>query len=310
MEHAADLWPDSIIRNGATRRRRCNVDADRRQDPAGADAVVNHWWQVPLYVTARGLTTSPIPDGERSSSRSSSISSTTGCCIAHERRRGGRVRAGAAAVAEFYRATDGALRGSASRSTINDDAERDAEPDPFARIATHASYDAERRSASGARWCRSTACSSGSARLSRQGSPVHFFWGSFDLAVTRFSGRRAPPHPGGVPDCPTAVTREAYSHEVSSCRLLAGQRRASAQPAFYSYAYPEPPGFATQRVPPGAAFEPRPSANSSCLTIRCAAQATPTRCCSISSRRPMPRRRIAAAGIAPRSNARWVSRAR
>ncbi len=84
-------------------------------------------------------------------------------------------------------------------------------------------------------------------------SPVHFFWGSFDLAVTRFSGRRAPPHPGGVPHLPDAVTREAYSQEVSSVGFWPGNEQMP-EPIFYSYAYPEPAGFAAAKVQPAAAI--------------------------------------------------------
>lgn len=84
-------------------------------------------------------------------------------------------------------------------------------------------------------------------------SPVHLFWGSFDLAVTRFSGREAPPHPGGIPNLPDAITREAYSHEVSSAGFWPGGGGVD-QPAFYSYAYPSPPGFSAARVQPDAAF--------------------------------------------------------
>jgi hypothetical protein len=83
-------------------------------------------------------------------------------------------------------------------------------------------------------------------------SPVHFFWGSFDLAVTRFSGRAAPPHPGGVPHLPDEITREAYSQEVSSLGFWPGNS-AVPTPLFYSYAYPEPEGFAQAKVQPGAA---------------------------------------------------------
>ncbi|HJW80517.1 MAG TPA: DUF5996 family protein, partial [Beijerinckiaceae bacterium] len=86
-------------------------------------------------------------------------------------------------------------------------------------------------------------------------SPVHFFWGSFDLAVTRFSGRPAPPHPGGVPGLPDAVTREAYSHEVASAGFWPGND-AFPHAAFYAYAYPEPAGFRDRKVTPGARFEP------------------------------------------------------
>jgi len=84
-------------------------------------------------------------------------------------------------------------------------------------------------------------------------SPVHFFWGSFDLAVTRFSGRPAPPHPGGVPHLPDKITREAYSQEVSSLGFWPGNA-AAPTPIFYSYAYPEPPGFADAKIQPNAAF--------------------------------------------------------
>src|SRR5581483_1117770 len=85
-------------------------------------------------------------------------------------------------------------------------------------------------------------------------SPVHFFWGSFDLAVTRFSGRRAPRHPGGVPNLPNAVAQEAYSHEVSSAGFWPGGGGPVEYPAFYSYAYPAPEGFAQAKVKPAAAF--------------------------------------------------------
>jgi hypothetical protein len=85
---------------------------------------------------------------------------------------------------------------------------------------------------------------------------VHFFWGSFDLATTRFSGAAAPTHPGGVPNCPDWVTREAYSHEVSSCGFWPGNE-AAPDPLFYSYAYPQPAGFANAAVlPAGARYEP------------------------------------------------------
>jgi len=91
------------------------------------------------------------------------------------------------------------------------------------------------------------------ARFCGKCSPVHFFWGSFDLAVTRFSGRSAPPHPGGVPHLPDAITREAYSQEVSSLGFWPGNA-AAPTPIFYSYAYPEPPGFKEAKVQPTAAF--------------------------------------------------------
>ncbi len=91
------------------------------------------------------------------------------------------------------------------------------------------------------------------ARFIGKASPVHFFWGSFDLAVTRFSGRTAPEHPGGFPNLPDEITREAYSHEVTSCGFWPGNREAP-DPVFYAYAYPTPEGFSQSTVRPEAAF--------------------------------------------------------
>ena len=130
-------------------------------------------------------------------------------------------------------------------------------PNPirFSEDRTHASYDA----AAAHRFWRALVQADRVFKLFRSGflgkaSPVHFFWGSFDLAVTRFSGRRAPPHPGGVPGLPDAVAREAYSHEVSSAGFWPGNE-AFPRAAFYSYAYPEPAGFRDRPVAPGADFD-------------------------------------------------------
>jgi hypothetical protein len=130
-------------------------------------------------------------------------------------------------------------------------------PDPlsFSQDQIHRSYDAD----AAHRFWRVLIQADRVLKLFRSGylgkaSPVHFFWGSFDLAVTRFSGRRAPLHPGGVPHLPDAVTREAYSHEVSSAGFWPGNDMFP-QPAFYSYAYPEPSGFRDCSVTPGAYFD-------------------------------------------------------
>ena len=129
-------------------------------------------------------------------------------------------------------------------------------PDPvsFSQDAAHASYDPD----AVGRLLQILVNSDRVFKQFRTGflgkaSPVHFFWGSFDLAVTRFSGRRAPRHPGGVPNLPDAVAHEAYSHEVSSAGFWPGSG-AIDYPAFYSYAYPEPSGFRTAKVRPDAAF--------------------------------------------------------
>jgi hypothetical protein len=130
-------------------------------------------------------------------------------------------------------------------------------PDPirFSQDVTHASYDAD----AAHRFWRALVQIDRIFKHFRTGflgkaSPVHFFWGSFDLAVTRFSGRRAPPHPGGVPSLSDAVVREAYSHEVSSAGFWPGSD-AFPQAAFYSYAYPEPPGYRDHEVTAGARFD-------------------------------------------------------
>ena len=141
------------------------------------------------------------------------------------------------------------------------------------------------------------------ARFAGKCSPVHFFWGAGDLAVTRFSGRPAPEHPGGIPNLPDRVTREAYSHEVSSAGFWAGGGPV-AYPAFYSYAYPEPAGFAKAPVRPEGAFYSRIFASSSCPTTSCASRRRPTTRCS-SSCSPLTRpRRCWRRGIGRRSNAR------
>ncbi len=137
-------------------------------------------------------------------------------------------------------------------------------------------------------------------------SPVHFFWGSFDLAVTRFSGRRAPRHPGGVPHLSDAVACEAYSHEVSSAGFWPGSG-AIDYPAFYCYAYPEPRVFAPQRCAPRRRSSARRSANSSCPTTPCARRQTRTRPCWNSCKAPMKPRPMPPSGTATRWNPRWAS---
>ncbi|HEY7889856.1 MAG TPA: DUF5996 family protein [Steroidobacteraceae bacterium] len=215
---------------------------------------VNHSWQVPLYVTARGLGTSPIPFqneifemefdliGHRLLVRTSWGTERT---IALEPQ----------AVSDFYRRVIDLLDDMGIAVRIGDMPNEIANPVPFSRDRSHTAYDA---GAAHAFW-RVLVHADRLFKLFRSGflgkvSPVHFFWGSFDLAVTRFSGRVAPLHPGGVPGLPDAVAREAYSHEVSSAGFWPGND-AFPQAAFYSYAYPQPSGYREARVPPGARFE-------------------------------------------------------
>ena len=170
---------------------------------------------------------------------------------------------------------------------------------PFEQDHEHASYDAEQAT----RFWRALVqadrvLKAFRARFIGKASPVHFFWGSFDLAVTRFSGRRAPPHPGGVPNLPDWVAREAYSHEVSSCGFWPGGE-AHAAAVFYAYAYPEPEGFSTAPV----RRRPRATApnwgSSSCRTTRCGEPAPPMRRCSSSCRAATRRQPTAGAWDRP-----------
>jgi hypothetical protein len=215
---------------------------------------INHSWQVPLYVTARGLGTSPMPfSGE--------ILEMEFDFVAHllrARTSRGDERMLALEpqpVADFYARILGLLRGMDVPVTINDLPSELPRPIRFREDRTHAAYD----SAAVHRFWRALVKIHNVFTRFRSSflgkvSPVHFFWGSFDLAVTRFSGRTAPPHPGGVPGLSDAVVREAYSHEVSSAGFWPGNA-SFPHAAFYSYAYPEPAGFRERPVMAGAGYD-------------------------------------------------------
>jgi hypothetical protein len=214
---------------------------------------LNHSWHIALYVTARGLTTSPIPDGARCFQIDFDF-------IDHQLRistSDGATRQFALAgksVAGFYAAIMAELAGLGIHITIDEIPNELPEPIRFSQDTKHASYDPDAVQ----RFFQILVSTDRVFKQFRTGfigkaSPVHFFWGSFDLAVTRFSGRRAPRHPGGVPHLPDDVACEAYSHEVSSAGFWPGTG-AIDYPAFYSYAYPEPSGFRTSKVRPDAAF--------------------------------------------------------
>jgi hypothetical protein len=215
---------------------------------------LNHGWQVPLYVSARGLSTSAIPIGSEILELEFDFIGSR--LVARTSR--GEERALALApqsVAEFFRGVLDLLDVIGVAVAINDLPNEVANPIRFSRDRTHAAYDA----AAAHTFWRALVQVDRVFKLFRtaflgKASPVHFFWGSFDLAVTRFSGRAAPLHPGGVPGLPDAVTREAYSHEVSSAGFWPGSD-AFPQAAFYSYAYPEPAGFRDHPVTPGAGFD-------------------------------------------------------
>ncbi|HEY4270971.1 MAG TPA: DUF5996 family protein [Candidatus Udaeobacter sp.] len=217
----------------------------------------NHSWHVTLYVTARGLTTSPIPHGNN-------VFEIRFDFIDHQLRimkSDGAVRVlklHPQSVAQFYAEVMKTLTDLDLPVTINTTPNEIENPIPFDEDEEHHSYDREYAN----RFWRVLVQSDRvfkkfRSRFCGKCSPVHFFWGSFDLAVTRFSGRPAPPHPGGVPHLPDAITREAYSQEVSSLGFWPGNA-AAPTPVFYSYAYPEPSGFTEAKVQPAAAFyEPK-----------------------------------------------------
>jgi len=215
---------------------------------------LNHGWQVPLYVTARGLGTSTIPTGSELLEMEFDFIKHRLVAITSS----GEERTLALepqTVADFYRDVLDLMRGIGVVVAMNEMPNEVQSPIPFSQDRTHRAYDA----AAAHRFWRALIQVDRVFKLFRSGflgkaSPAHFFWGSFDLAVTRFSGRTAPRHPGGVPGLPDEVTQEAYSHEVSSAGFWPGNE-AFPQPAFYSYAYPEPPGFRDRLAVPGAYFD-------------------------------------------------------
>jgi hypothetical protein len=212
----------------------------------------NHSWHVTLYVTSTGLTTSAIPCGERSFEIAFDFIEHRLRVQASDGGTGGFALA-PQSVAAFYAALMRELAGIGVQVRIHTRPNEVADPIPFERDETHRAYDAEYAN----RFFRVLVQADRVFKLFRarfigKCSPVQLFWGAPDLAVTRFSGRRAPVHPGGIPNLPDWVTREAYSHEVSSCGFWPGGGPVPYA-AFYAYAYPEPPGFAAAPVEPAQA---------------------------------------------------------
>jgi hypothetical protein len=212
-----------------------------------------HSWHATLYVTARGLSTSLIPFGSRAFEIEFDLIDHQ-LLIRTDSGAGRQMPLKAQTVADFYAALFNELRALDIAVTIHGRPNEVPDPIPFTEDRVHGAYDPEYAQ----RFWRVLVQVERVFRQFRTGfvgksSPVHLFWGSFDLAVTRFSGRRAPPHPGGIPGLPDAITREAYSHEVSSAGFWPGGG-PSDDAAFYSYAYPAPEGFSTSRVRPAAAF--------------------------------------------------------
>jgi hypothetical protein len=208
---------------------------------------------VTLYVTSRGLTTSPIPYAERTVELELDFTDhRMRFCASDGSERSFPLQP--RTVADFYESVLHNLSDLGFTAKIHRKPNEIEDQTPFDEDRAHGAYDPD----SAHRFWLSLVQADRvfkkfRSRYLGKVSPVHFFWGSFDLAVTRFSGRRAPVHPGGVPNLPDWVTREAYSHEVSSCGFWPGNDKFP-RPAFYSYAYPEPDGFGKQGVKPEAAF--------------------------------------------------------
>ena len=212
---------------------------------------VNHWWHIALYVTSRGLTTSPMPyRGITFQIDFDFIEHVLRIDVCDGRR--DTLPLDPRSVADFYAELMGRLRALGIDVPIWPMPVEIADPIRFDQDHIHAAYDADAVN----RFWRALAeidqvFAAFRSRFIGKVSPVHFFWGSFDHAVTRFSGRRAPPPPSN-PMIPDRVNREAYSHEVSSCGFWPGNG-GFGEAAFYSYAYPQPPGFADAKIRPSAA---------------------------------------------------------
>lgn len=217
--------------------------------------MVNHWWQVAQYLTSRGLTTSPIPYGDRTFEvefdfvdHKLSVLTSDGAT--------GSLPLVPRSVADFYRDYLNLLRSLELEVKIWPVPVEVESSLHFPDDRTHASYDAD--------WANrlwrllvqaDRVLKRFRGRFLGKASPVHFFWGGFDLAATRFSGRRAPLHPGGIPNVGNWVMQEAYSHECSSTGFWPGGGPIS-EPVFYAYAYPEPEGFRTYPIAPtGARYD-------------------------------------------------------
>jgi hypothetical protein len=214
--------------------------------------LVNHWWNVPLYVAPRGLSTSAIPYNDRFFQITFDFISHL-LLIETTDSSTKTIPLRSRSVAEFYQEMMAALKSLGLPVTIWTTPVEVADRTPFEKDQKHSTYDPEYAQ----RVWRILAQTSRvltefRSRFIGKVSPVHFFWGAFDLAVTRFSGRTAPSHPG-VPNCGLFVMVEAYSHEVSSCGFWPGGGLID-EPAFYAYAYPEPQGFKEYPIQPPEAF--------------------------------------------------------
>ncbi len=248
----SDAWPELVYRDWQDTYRTLHLWSQiLGKVRLSQEPWLNHSWQTPLYVTARGLGTGLIhhPRGGLELELDligSRLRVRTDGAVAELPLAPGPLAGWYGALMDLLRDLDRPVRIHAAPSEM-------AHTTPFAEDRAPRAYDP----AQAQRFFRALSQADRVLKRFRTGflgkaSPVHFFWGGFDLAVTRFSGRPAPPHPGGIPNLPDAVTREAYSHEVSSAGFWPGGPGCE-EAVFYAYAYPAPPGFAQAPVQPGDA---------------------------------------------------------
>jgi Family of unknown function (DUF5996) len=213
--------------------------------------LINHWWQATLYVSPRGLTTGTVPYRDAAFDIEFDFVNQL-LAIRHSDGGHEAVPLAAKPVAEFYGATLSALDSLGIESHIVSQPNEVDPAIPFAEDFQHSEYEPD---AARAFWQQLVQAyrvmMNFRAAFVGKASPVQFFWGAMDLACTRFSGRPAPTHPGGVPNCPDWVMVEGYSRELSSCGFWPG---GGKEGAFYSYAYPKPDGFSAHRVEPDTAY--------------------------------------------------------
>jgi len=212
---------------------------------------VNHAWHATLYVTPRGLSTGPVPDGD--GALTLTFDFRDHALVGETLTRRESIPLQAMSVADFLNRATALVERLGGRMVIHGAPNEVPDAKPFAEDTAQRPYDRQAVE----RFHRALVTVSQVFERFRTGfvgkvSPVHLFWGSFDLAVTRFSGRKAPLHPGGIPALPDGITQEAYSHEVSSAGFWPGGGGVD-EPMFYSYAYPAPERFAERTVEPAAA---------------------------------------------------------
>jgi len=214
---------------------------------------LNHSWHVALYVTPNGLTTSPMPAGPGRTVQIDLNLSTSRLIVATSDGEHRMIPVGARSIADLYAAVIAMLADLGIAASVSGVPSEIPDAVPVATATAKRQWDADAIR----RFHRALVTVDGVFKQFRTGflgkaSPVHFFWGSMDLAATRFSGRVAPKHPGGMPGLPDAVTCEAYSHEEASVGFWAGSD-AYPQAAFYAYAYPSPDGYAAATIRPAQA---------------------------------------------------------